>query len=148
MSVAATKERDGMIGPCLPSWLLRLMLAAACAGTVAATTLWTAPSTFAIAVLVAAAMVTVLRPDSPAPTAFLGLVAGTVLFTDPGLSWWTAASVFGVHACHVLAALAAVVPWDASVERSALAPSLFRFAVVQAAGQILVLLAFALTPPP
>jgi cell division protein FtsW (lipid II flippase) len=136
----------GTVGPTMRSWHLRGVLALACAATAAAVAFWTEPAAFALALLVIIAVVTVIRPDSHAATVYIGLVAFLVLANDPGMSWWTTAAVFGVHATHTLAALAAVIPWDTVVERSALRPSLRRFILVQAAGQSLVLLALAVTP--
>ncbi|NED98197.1 hypothetical protein G1H11_23125 [Phytoactinopolyspora alkaliphila] len=136
----------GMVGPTLRSWQLRCVLALACCVTAAATVLWTEPNAFALVLLALVAVATVVRPDSHAATFYLGLTAFLVLVNEPGMSWWAAPAVLGIHATHTLAALAAVVPWDTAVERAALRPSVRRFVAVQAASQSLVLLALAVTP--
>lgn len=140
---AARGPAPGTLGPTSRSWQLRALLAAGCALTTLATLVWAEPNMFWLVILAAAAVATVVRPDSHSATAFLALTAFLVFANDPGLSWWTMAAVFGVHATHLLAALAAVVPWDTTVERAALQPSLRRFVVVQVASQVLVLLALA-----
>ena len=135
----------GALGPVLPGWTLRLTQAAAAAMTLAAVAGWTpvAPFVLLLGALLAAAAVAF--PASHVPTAFLAACALAGLTADGAITPWVSLAVLGVHASHVTAALAAVVPVRASVERAALTPTLRRFAAAQAAGQLLVLLAWALT---
>ncbi|PSL06894.1 hypothetical protein CLV30_102283 [Haloactinopolyspora alba] len=136
----------GTVGASAPSWVLRVALALVCAGTVAATAAWTSASPAALVVLGALALGTAIAPGTHLPTALLTCCALAVLVDADGVTWWTALLVLGVHAVHVLAALAAVVPWSASVERVALRPSFERFVMVQAGAQLLVLLAWLVSP--
>ncbi len=138
--------RPETLGPTLPPWALRVMLASACLCTVAVVGAWSQVSLFAIGVLVALAVAAVLVPGSHAPTTMLSGCALAVLIGADGIVVWTAPAVLGFHAVHVLAALAAVVPWGVPVERAALRPSFERFVIVQAAAQSLVLLAWLVTP--
>jgi hypothetical protein len=140
-----TPGAAGALGPVLPGWTLRLALAVFVAVTVLAVAGWTQVSPFA---LLAAALIggsTVALPASHAATAFLAVCALCGLAADGAITGWLSLAVLGAHATHVSAALAAVVPVHAPVERAALRPSLERFALAQGAGQLLVLLAWALT---
>lgn len=143
--MTAADPAPGALTPTMPSWSLRGLLAAACAATVAAVWAWTSPAPALLVLLVALALATVAAPASHTPTALLAGCALAVLIGADGVSAWTAAVVFGVHATHLLAALAAVVPWRSTVERSALRPSLDRFVLAQAATQALVLLAWLIS---
>jgi hypothetical protein len=134
-------QAAGTIGATIPAWLLRAALGVACLATVVTIEAWASPSTMWSVAQVLFGVAAVVRPASHAATGFLGLVALTVLITDPGVSWWIAPAVLGVHATHSLAALAAVLPWDTDVEAAALRPSSRRFVVVQLASQAVVLLA-------
>lgn len=134
------------LGPTLPPWALRVMLATVCLCTVAVVGAWSHVSLFAIGVIVVLAVAAVIVPGSLAPLAMLSGCAVAVLIGADGVAVWTAPAVLGFHAVHVLAALAAVVPWGVPVERAALRPSLERFVIVQAATQALVLLAWLVTP--
>lgn len=136
----------GGIGPRISSWLLRAVLALACMITVGSTVLWCDPAVLLEVSLVAAAVATVVWPNSHAATALIAIAAMTVFGTDPGLAGWIMPAVLGVHAVHSLAALAAVVPWDTDVELAALRPSARRFVVVQVATQALVVLALLVSP--
>ncbi|AYY14107.1 hypothetical protein EF847_16775 [Actinobacteria bacterium YIM 96077] len=136
---------DGLVGKCLPSWQLHVALGLACALTIGTTMRWSEPSAFHVVILVASAVAVVIHPRSHAATIFLGIVAFTVLVNDPGLSLWIIPTVTGVHATHTLAALVAVVPWGSKVEWPALIPSLHRFWIVQAASQLLVVVALLLS---
>lgn len=135
----------GALGPVLPGWTLRLVLAASVAVTVLAVAGWTRVSPFALLLAVLIGGSAVALPASHAATAFLAVCALCGLAADGAITGWLSLAVLGAHATHVSAALAAVVPVRAPVERAALRPSLERFALAQGAGQLLVLLAWALS---
>ncbi|WP_166348242.1 hypothetical protein [Phytoactinopolyspora limicola] len=144
---AADPGRDsGRVGSTVAAWVLRATVGAASAATIGVVAAWSAPSSALLVALALAGVWTVLRPGSHAATALIALAAFVVLVNDPGLSAWAAGAVLGVHAVHLSAALAAVVPMDTKVEFAALRPSLRRFAVVQAASQALVVLALLVVP--
>jgi hypothetical protein len=135
----------GAVGPTLPGWVLRPVLAAAVALTVGAVAGWTSVSPFALLIAALLGGVAVALPASHAATVFLALCALLGLAADGAVTGWLALMVLGAHATHLAAAVAAVIPMRAVVERAALRPTLTRFALAQAAGQLLVLLAWALT---
>lgn len=138
---AGAGPAPGQLGRTLPSWQLRGWLALSCLIVVGSIAAWAGLHLFMVAVLLASAAYAAMRPDSHAPTAFLALAAGVVVFSGADLSAWILPAVLGFHASHVLAAFAALAPWDAAVEYVALRPALRRFVVVQAASQFLALLA-------
>lgn len=135
----------GALGPVLPGWTLRVALGGSVAVTVAAVAGWTTVSIPALLLVALAGGVTVFLPASHAATAFLAVCALAGLTADGAVTGWLSLALLGAHATHVTAALAAVVPVRAPVERAALRPTLERFVLAQAAGQLLVLLAWALT---
>ncbi|TDE00788.1 hypothetical protein [Jiangella asiatica] len=135
----------GGLAPTLPWWTLRLGLAASSVGAVAAVGAWTSASPFLLVALGLLGLATVAQPASQLPTAFLAAVALLALGAD-GVTALTSLAVLTLHATHVLAALAAVVPPSTAVERAALRPSLERFVLAQAAGQVLVVLAWLVSP--
>lgn len=71
-------------------------------------------------------------PDGPVPLIACGFAIITMFSGELTVNWWLVAVPTLLHAVHVLAALAAVVPARASVERAALAPSVRRFGLAQA----------------
>ncbi|MBB5792001.1 hypothetical protein [Jiangella mangrovi] len=135
----------GAMGAVLPGWTLRVALGASVLVTVLAVAGWTSVSPFALALAVLVGGVAVALPVSHMATAFLALCGLCGLAADGAITGWLSLAVLGAHATHVTAALAAVVPAGAPVERGALRPSLERFILAQAAGQLVVLLAWALT---
>lgn len=135
----------GALGATLPGWTLRPALAAAVAVTVLAVAGWTAVSPFVLLIAALIGASTTALPASHAATAFLAFCALCGLAADGAVTGWLSLAVFGAHATHVTAALAAVVPPRAAVEWAALLPTVRRFALAQAAGQSLVLLAWALS---
>ncbi|RIQ16021.1 hypothetical protein DY240_23255, partial [Jiangella rhizosphaerae] len=135
----------GALGPALPGWVVRAALAAAVVMMVLAVAGWTSVSPFGLLVVVLAGGSAAALPSSHAATAFLAVCALCGLAADGAITGWLSLAVLGAHATHVAAALAAVVPMRARVERAALRPALRRFALAQAAGQVLVLLAWALS---
>lgn len=151
--MSVTRETDpagvgqpGMIGAVLRAWWLRVGLAVALAGAGGAIHAWVMPMPVFVVVLVASGAATVQWPQTHAPGIFLGACAFAVLVEpSAGIEGWTFAAVFGLHAVHVLASLSALTPWQATVERAALRPAMVRFASVQAACQLLVALALAMT---
>lgn len=132
------------LGPTMPSWQLRALLAAVCVGTALAAAVPLA-SIFALLVLLAVAGATARWPGTHLPAVFLALCALCLLGGGQGLSGRTALVVLGVHATHVLSALAALVPWTAELERAVLRDPARRFVVIQAGSQALVLLTWVLT---
>lgn len=135
----------GALGPALPGWALRPALGASVVVTVLAVAGWTPVSPVVLAVALLAGGSATALPASHATTAFLAVCALSGLAADGAITGWLSLAVLGAHATHVTAALAAVVPPRSTVEWAALLPSLRRFAVAQAAGQLLVLLAWALS---
>lgn len=136
----------GRLGVTVPAWLLRAGLALALAGAGGCVMAWTSPPGIMPVLLVASGAGSAIWPQSHAPGIYLGCAALTVLLdTDAEVTGWTFAAVFALHATHQLAALAALTPWRATVEREALRPALRRFLLVQGACQPLVLLSYLLT---
>lgn len=136
----------GGLGPTLPARLLRLLLTVAGSLTVAAVAVLAKPSPLFLTLLICLALASVVQPATHLPTVFLAACFWSVLRHDDGVTGWTALAVLGAHATHVLAALAAVIPWGTRFERAALRPSLDRFVLVQVASQLLVLLAWLISP--
>ncbi|WP_116952173.1 hypothetical protein [Jiangella endophytica] len=135
----------GALGPALPGWALRPVLAVAVLVTVLAVGGWTSVSPFVLLLALLVGGSTTAIPASHAATAFLALCTLCGLAADGSISGWLSLAVLGAHATHVTAALAAVVPPRATVEWAALRPTLTRFALAQAAGQALVALAWLLS---
>ncbi|WP_298322926.1 hypothetical protein [Haloactinopolyspora sp.] len=136
---------EGALGPTLPSWALRAGIGVAGFGTAAAACAWASASVFVLILLAGLAVAAAGLPASHWPSVLLAVCAVVVLAGADGITGWTAGTMFGMHATHVLAAVGAVVPVDASVERAALRPSLERFVRVQMGAQLLVLFAWLLT---
>ncbi|WP_026876613.1 hypothetical protein [Jiangella gansuensis] len=136
----------GQLAPTLPWWALRLALALVAAGTVAAVGMWTPTAPFLLAVAGALGLAAAVVPATHVPAAFLTALVLLALGAERGVTAWASLTVLGLHAVHVLAALAAVVPANTAVERAALRPTLERFVVAQAAGQVLVVLAWLVSP--
>ncbi|SDU60135.1 hypothetical protein [Jiangella alkaliphila] len=143
--MTAAAVPPGALGPVLPGWALRPVLAVALAVTMLGVAGWASASPFALLVAALIGVSTVALPASHAATAFLAVCALCGLAADGAITGWLSLAVLGAHATHVTAALAAVVPVRARVERAALLPTLRRFAMAQAAGQLLVLLAWAVS---
>lgn len=135
----------GALGPALPGWTLRPVLAASVAVTALAVLGWTSVSPFVLVIALLIGASTTALPASHAATAFLAFCALCGLAADGTITGWLSLAVLGAHATHVMAALAAVVPARATVEWAALLPTLRRFVLAQAAGQALVLLAWLLS---
>lgn len=135
--VMQATSRTGL-GPTIPAWRLRVVVAAAVVITVVTATVALTPATWLIVVMAAAGVATVARPRSHAATALVAVVLATSLGAD-GPGWWLAPLVLGLHATHVGASIAALVPVAADVEVAALRPTLRRFAAVQIGAQVLVL---------
>lgn len=136
---------SGGLGPTMPSWALRAGIGVVGVGTAAAVCAWASTSVFVLVILGGLTLAATVLPASHWPSALLVALAVIVVAGADGVTGWTVLTVFGMHATHVLAALAAVVPFDASVERAALRPSLERFVMVQLAAQLLVLVAWLVT---
>ncbi|WP_129666501.1 hypothetical protein [Phytoactinopolyspora endophytica] len=145
-AASSTEAARGRIGPTFPSWRLRGVLALACVILIASVTIWAGPHVFFVVVLLAQAVYVVIRPDSHATTALLASSAAVIVFADVELSAWLMPAVLGFHVAHLVAALAAVAPWDTDLEHAALRPALRRFVAVQGASQALVLLALLVSP--
>lgn len=139
----STPVRTGL-GPTIASWHLRAAIAVPVLLMLLIAVIAVPMPIWLMAALVAAATATVGNPRSHAATVLIGIVLVVVLgAAEPG--WWLPLLVFGAHATHVGASLAAAIPVTADIEIEALRPSVRRFAVVQAAAQVIVLLVLVLT---
>lgn len=134
--MTAESVRTG-VGATIASWQLRVIVAIPVLVMLLTVVVAFAPPIWLVVVLILAATATIGNPRSHAATVLMGFVVLAAFGADaPG--WWLPVLVLTVHATHVGAALAAVVPATADIEIDALRPSFRRFVTVQAGAQALV----------
>jgi hypothetical protein len=132
---AASDPSGTGLGRTVPAWRLRVVLAMATLITVVTVAVVLAPATWLVAVLVAVAAGTVAQPRSHAATVLLAVVLVITVGAE-GPGWWLPPLVLGLHATHVGASLAALVPLAADIEVDSLRPAMHRFVAVQAVAQV------------
>jgi hypothetical protein len=132
-------------GPSVPAWLLRLVVVAALAGSVALVA--RSDGHWLVAVVLLAGALT--RPDGLAPSV-LTVGVGLLLVTAPldPLHPRVFVLVFALHLAVELGALVGPLPWQAQVEWRVFARAGRGFLVVQAVAQTLGLLGAWVTGQP
>lgn len=143
---ADRRPAAGAVGATVPSWTLRALLGVAVAASATAIAVWTTPPALTLVVMCLFGVLTLVRPGSFLTTGYLVAAAFCVLVdVDAGVTGWTFPAVLALHAVHTLGGLTGLIPLDSDVERRAIVPSTRRFLLVQAATQVLVLLAFLIS---